>query len=75
MFIPRLEEGDLMLSYGLKPGTSQARTIETGTTIEQMLIEFPEVENIYTKIGTAEIPTDPMPPESGRYAHRIETES
>lgn len=61
-FIPQLDEGDIAFHAILKPGSSLTETIETTTKIEQIVkAEFPEVEKIVSRIGVAEIPTDPMP--------------
>ena len=65
-FIPTLEEGDLALQLSMKPGTSLSEVIKTTTKIENVLIsEFPEVKKVISKIGAAEIPTDPMGVENG----------
>ncbi|WP_158838069.1 CusA/CzcA family heavy metal efflux RND transporter [Polaribacter sp. L3A8] len=61
-FIPQLDEGDIAFHAILKPGSSLSETIETTTKIEQIVkAEFPEVKKIVSRIGVAEIPTDPMP--------------
>jgi cobalt-zinc-cadmium resistance protein CzcA len=61
-FIPQLDEGDIAFHSILKPGSSLTETIETTTKIEQIVkAKFPEVEKIVSRIGVAEIPTDPMP--------------
>ncbi|MDA9343579.1 CusA/CzcA family heavy metal efflux RND transporter [Algibacter sp.] len=61
-FIPQLDEGDIAFHAILKPGSSLTETIETTTKIEQIVKDkFPEVEKIVSRIGVAEIPTDPMP--------------
>ncbi len=61
-FIPELDEGDLAFHAILKPGSSLSETIATTTRIEQMVMEtFPEVRKIVSRIGVAEVPTDPMP--------------
>ena len=61
-FIPQLDEGDIAFHAILKPGSSLSETIETTTKIERIVKEkFPEVEKIVSRIGVAEIPTDPMP--------------
>ncbi|MDX6747366.1 CusA/CzcA family heavy metal efflux RND transporter [Polaribacter sp. PL03] len=61
-FIPQLDEGDIAFHAILKPGSSLTETIETTTKVEQIIkAKFPEVEKIVSKIGVAEIPTDPMP--------------
>ncbi len=65
-FIPTLEEGDFALQQILPPGSSLAQGIEISEKLEKILLEkFPEVEQVVTKIGSAEIPTDPMPIEIG----------
>lgn len=61
-FIPQLDEGDIAFHAILKPGSSLTETIETTTKIEQIVkAKFPEVEKIVSRIGVAEVPTDPMP--------------
>lgn len=63
-FIPTLEEGDIATHIITPPGTSLAQEIETTTKAEALLLKnFPEVEQVVSKIGSAEIPTDPMPME------------
>jgi cobalt-zinc-cadmium resistance protein CzcA len=60
-FIPTLDEGDFVIQPVLKTGTSLSKTIETTTRIEKILLEeFPEVDQVVTRIGAAEVPTDPM---------------
>ena len=60
-FIPQLDEGDFVIQPVLKTGTSLSKTIETTTRIEDILLKnFPEVEQVVTRIGAAEVPTDPM---------------
>tara|TARA_R110000868_G_scaffold116996_2_gene310920 strand:- start:4905 stop:9272 length:4368 start_codon:yes stop_codon:yes gene_type:complete len=61
-FIPQLDEGDIAFHAILKPGSSLTETIETTTKIERIVkAEFPEVETIISRIGVADVPTDPMP--------------
>ncbi|EAR16213.1 MULTISPECIES: CusA/CzcA family heavy metal efflux RND transporter [Robiginitalea] len=61
-FIPQLDEGDIAFHTILKPGSSLSETIETTTKVERIVMaEFPEVEKIVSRIGVAEVPTDPMP--------------
>lgn len=65
-FIPQLEEGDFAVETRLLTGSNLNNTIETTQKASQILLDkFPEVEKIVTKIGSAEIPTDPMPFEAG----------
>lgn len=61
-FIPSLDEGDIALHALRIPGTSLSQAIEMQTALEARLRQFPEVERIVSKIGTAEVATDPMPP-------------
>ncbi|WP_299530291.1 CusA/CzcA family heavy metal efflux RND transporter [Ulvibacterium sp.] len=60
-FVPTLDEGDFVIQPILKTGTSLEKTVEITTQIETILLEnFPEVEQVVTRIGAAEVPTDPM---------------
>lgn len=60
-FVPTLDEGDFVIQPVLKTGTSLSKTVETTTKIEQILIDqFPEVKQVVSRIGAAEVPTDPM---------------
>jgi cobalt-zinc-cadmium resistance protein CzcA len=60
-FVPTLDEGDFVIQPVLKTGTSLGKTIEITTKIEQILLEnFPEVKQVVSRIGAAEVPTDPM---------------
>ncbi|WP_297694831.1 CusA/CzcA family heavy metal efflux RND transporter [uncultured Eudoraea sp.] len=60
-FVPTLDEGDFVIQPVLKTGTSLTKTVETTTKIEQILLDnFPEVKQVVTRIGAAEVPTDPM---------------
>lgn len=60
-FVPTLDEGDFVIQPVLKTGTSLTKTIETTTKMEQILkSNFPEVDKIVSRIGAAEVPTDPM---------------
>ncbi len=61
-FIPQLDEGDLAFHAILKPGSSLSETIATTTKIEKIVKNnFPEVNDIISRIGVADVPTDPMP--------------
>ena len=65
-FIPTLEEGDLTVEVAMMEGTSLSQVVETFGKAERILKErFPEVKQVVTRIGSAEIPTDPMPLERG----------
>jgi cobalt-zinc-cadmium resistance protein CzcA len=60
-FVPTLDEGDFVIQPILKTGTSLSNTVEITTQIERILLkEFPEVKQVVTRIGAAEVPTDPM---------------
>ena len=59
-FVPTLDEGDFVIQPILKTGTTLTNTVETMTKIEDILKQFPEVNQVVTRIGAAEIPTDPM---------------
>ena len=59
-FVPTLDEGDFVIQPVLKTGTSLSKTIEATTKMEKILLEFPEVEQVVSRIGAAEVPTDPM---------------
>ncbi|SMD03978.1 CusA/CzcA family heavy metal efflux RND transporter [Pedobacter nyackensis] len=65
-FIPQLEEGDLAVEIAMSQGTSLTQVVETFGKAEKILKDkFPEVKQVVTRIGSAEIPTDPMPVERG----------
>ncbi|WP_438425753.1 CusA/CzcA family heavy metal efflux RND transporter [Aquimarina macrocephali] len=60
-FVPTLDEGDFVIQPVLKTGTSLSNTVKITTEIEKILLkEFPEVKQVVTRIGAAEVPTDPM---------------
>ncbi|MFZ3223393.1 MAG: CusA/CzcA family heavy metal efflux RND transporter [Rugosibacter sp.] len=61
-FVPSLNEGDIALHALRIPGTGLAQAIEMQTELERTIKQFPEVDRIFAKLGTAEIATDPMPP-------------
>ncbi|KOY85283.1 acriflavine resistance protein B [bacterium 336/3] len=63
-FIPELDEGDFAIETRLKTGTSLSETIRISTESERILLKFPEVKTVVSKIGSSEIPTDPMPIEA-----------
>ena len=63
-FIPTLEEGDFAIEMSMVQGTSLSQMVEGCTKAEKLLkAEFPEVKQVVSRIGSAEIPTDPMPVE------------
>ena len=59
-FVPTLDEGDFVIQPVLKTGTSLSNTTEMTTRIEKILMRFPEVDQVISRIGAAEVPTDPM---------------
>ncbi len=60
-FIPDLEEGDLAVQVAIQPGSGLSESIATAGKVEKILkSKFPEVLHVVSKIGTAEVPTDPM---------------
>ena len=61
-FVPSLDEGDITLQPMRIPGTSLEQSVTMQKTLEERLQRFPEVANVFSKIGTAEVATDPMPP-------------
>ena len=64
-FIPELEEGDFAVDTRVLAGSNLNVTIEhTQKAAHVLLTRFPEVEKVVTKIGSGEVPTDPMPMEA-----------
>ncbi|MFN4186566.1 efflux RND transporter permease subunit [Acinetobacter variabilis] len=61
-FIPSLDEGDVALHALRIPGTSLSQAIEMQYALEREIKKIPEVQTIFAKVGTAEIATDPVPP-------------
>ena len=61
-FIPSLDEGDIAMHALRIPGTSLTQAISMQTALEARIKTFPEVKRVFSKIGTAEVATDPMPP-------------
>ena len=60
-FIPTLDEGDFAMQMTLPAGSSLSKSIEVSLEAEKRLKErFPEIKHVVAKIGTAEVPTDPM---------------
>lgn len=59
-FVPTLDEGDFVIQPVLKAGTSLTKTTEMTTRIETIVKQFPEVVQVVSRIGAAEVPTDPM---------------
>ncbi|MBC9796728.1 CusA/CzcA family heavy metal efflux RND transporter [Sinomicrobium weinanense] len=60
-FLPKLDEGDMAVQVLLRPGSSLSESIATTTKVEKIVTSFPEVKTMVSRIGVADIPTDPMP--------------
>jgi cobalt-zinc-cadmium resistance protein CzcA len=61
-FIPSLDEGDIALHALRIPGTGLDQAVGMQTLLEARIKQFPEVDKVVAKIGTADVATDPMPP-------------
>ena len=61
-FIPSLDEGDITIETIRISGTSLTQSVEMQLRLEMAIEQVPEVATIFSKIGTAEIANDPMPP-------------
>jgi cobalt-zinc-cadmium resistance protein CzcA len=61
-FLPQLDEHDIALHAMRIPGTGIEQATEMQLLLERRIAEFPEIKQVFSKIGTAEIATDPMPP-------------
>ncbi len=61
-FVPQLDEGDIATHALRIPGTSLMQSVEMQLKVEEKIKTFPEVERVFSKIGTPEVATDPMPP-------------
>ncbi|MEH6711096.1 MAG: CusA/CzcA family heavy metal efflux RND transporter [Paraglaciecola polaris] len=61
-FIPQLNEGDIALHAMRIPGTGIEQAVTMQRQLETRIKQFPQVDKVFAKIGTAEVATDPMPP-------------
>jgi len=61
-FIPNLDEGDVAAHAMRIPGTSLTQSVKMQFDVEREIKSFSEVKTVFSKIGTAEVATDPMPP-------------
>jgi cobalt-zinc-cadmium resistance protein CzcA len=61
-FLPTLDEGDLLIHALRIPGTSVTTAVDMQQQLERKLQTYPEVAYVFSKLGTADIATDPMPP-------------
>jgi cobalt-zinc-cadmium resistance protein CzcA len=61
-FIPSLDEGDIAMHALRVPGTGLGQAVEMQNALEKAVKDLPEVELVFSKIGTGEVANDPMPP-------------
>ena len=61
-FVPSLDEGDIAMHAMRIPGTGLAQSVAMQAMVEKRIAQFPEVANVFGKIGTPEVANDPMPP-------------
>jgi cobalt-zinc-cadmium resistance protein CzcA len=64
-FIPSLDEGDFTVEAIRIPGTSLTQSVDMQRRLERVVGEVPEVAAVFSKLGTADIANDPMPPNAG----------
>ncbi len=74
-FIPQLQEGDYAFHCILPQGTSLTQSVETSMQASRIIKSFPEVEMVVGKTGSAEVPTDPMPPEASDLIIKLKPKS
>ncbi len=61
-FLPEMDEGDFQVNFGIRQGSNLQQSINISNAMEKILLDsFPEVKQVVAKIGTSEVPTDPMP--------------
>lgn len=61
-FVPELDEGDVAMHAMRIPGTSLSQAVEMQMYLEAEISQLPEIEHVFSKIGTPDVATDPMPP-------------
>ncbi len=61
-FIPSLDEGDIAIEMLRVAGTSLTQSVEMQAALEKRFLKIPEVKEVFSRVGTAEVATDPMPP-------------
>lgn len=61
-FVPNLDEGDIAMHALRIPGTSLSQSVELQKVLEARIAKMPEVERVFSKVGTPDVATDPMPP-------------
>ncbi len=64
-FVPSLDEGDVAVQAMRIPGTSLTQSVTMQKHLEQALLQMPEVERVFSRVGTSEVASDPMPPSIG----------
>lgn len=61
-FLPEMDEGDYQVNFSMRQGTNLSEMVATSNQMEKIMMDsFPEVSQVVAKIGTSEVPTDPMP--------------
>ncbi|CUA84865.1 efflux RND transporter permease subunit [Pseudidiomarina woesei] len=61
-FLPQLDEGDIALHALRIPGTGIQQSVDMQLQLESVITDFAEVKRVFSKIGTPDVATDPMPP-------------
>ncbi|TAA30492.1 CusA/CzcA family heavy metal efflux RND transporter [Pseudoxanthomonas winnipegensis] len=61
-FVPQLDEGDIAMHAMRIPGTSLSQSVDMQQRVEKRVLAFPEVARVFSRIGTPEVASDPMPP-------------
>ena len=61
-FVPQLDEGDIALHAMRIPGTGIEQAVDMQKRLEQTIMQYPQVQTVFAKTGTAEVATDAMPP-------------
>ena len=61
-FLPQLDEGDIAMHALRITGTGIEQSVQMQKELEQAILKQPEVANVFSKIGTADVASDPMPP-------------
>lgn len=64
-FVPSLDEGDAAMQLLRMPGTGLMQSVEMQKAVEQAVMKLPEVKEVFARVGTSEVASDPMPPSIG----------
>jgi cobalt-zinc-cadmium resistance protein CzcA len=64
-FVPQLDEGDLAVQSLRITGTGLEQSVDMQKGVEEAILTFPQVKTVFARVGTAEVATDPMPPNIG----------